>query len=168
LSLDNSNVYALTLLAGDDWMLRRFDQAVAEGERAVAINPNYAEGYVGLAIALNVSNRPEEALRAIRKAAQLDPSRHESYAFYAATNLVLIGQHQQAIPLLKSNLTVYPDNIFAHANLVVAYTELGRDADASAEAAEVMRLNPRFSWGTKRDESVNRRFNDDMREAGLK
>jgi len=79
-----------------------------------------------------------------------------------------MGQYQQAIPLLKSNLTVYPDNIFAHANLVVAYTELGRDADASAEAAEVMRINPRFSWGTNRDESVNRRFNDDMRKAGLK
>jgi adenylate cyclase len=91
LALDDSNVYALTLLAGDDWMLRRFDQAVAEGERAVAINPNYAEGYVGLAIALNASNRPEEALRAIQKAAQLDPSRHETYAFYAATNLVLMG-----------------------------------------------------------------------------
>jgi adenylate cyclase len=166
--IDNSNVYALTLLAGDDWMLRRFDQAVAEGERAVAINPNYAEGYVALAMALNVSNRPEDALSAIQKAAQLDPSRHDTYAFYAATDFVLMRRYQQAIPLLKSNLTVHPDNIFAHANLVVAYTELGRDAEASAEAAEVMRLNPRFSWGANRDESVNRRFNDDLRKAGVK
>ncbi len=77
-------------------------------------------------------------------------------------------QYQQAIPLLKSTLTVHPDNIFAHANLVVAYTELGRDAEASAEAAEVMRLNPSFSWGTNRDESVNRWMNEDMRKAGLK
>jgi adenylate cyclase len=168
LTIDNSNVYALALLCNDDWMLRRFDQAVAEGERAVAINPNYAEGYVALAMALNVSNRPEEALSAIQKAAQLDPSRHNTYAFYAATDLVLMRQYQQAIPLLKSTLTVHPDNIFAHANLVVAYTELGRDAEASAEAAEVMRLNPSFSWGTNRDESVNRWMNEDMRKAGLK
>jgi adenylate cyclase len=168
LAVDNSNVYALALLCNDDWMLRRFDQAVAEGERAVAINPNYAEGYVALAMALNVSNRPEEALRAVQKAAQLDPSRHDTYAFYAATDLVLMGQYQQAIPLLKSNLTVFPDNIFAHANLVVAYTELGHEAEASAEATEVMRINPRFSWKPNRDESVNRRLNDDMRKAGVK
>jgi tetratricopeptide (TPR) repeat protein len=122
----------------------------------------------GLAIALNVSNRPEEALRAVQKAAQLDPSRHDSYAFYTATNLVLMGQYQQAIPLLKSNLTVYPDNIWAHANLVVAYTAIGRDADARAEAAEIMRINPKFVFGTNKDESVNRRFNDDIRRAGLK
>jgi adenylate cyclase len=70
--MDNSNVYALALLCSDDWMLRRFDQAVAEGERAVAINPNYAEGYVALATALGVSNKPEEALRAVQKATQLD------------------------------------------------------------------------------------------------
>ena len=168
LTMDNSNVYALALLCNDDWMLRRFDQAVAEGERAVAINPNYAEGYVALATALGVSNKPEEALRAVQKATQLDPSRHDSYAFYAATDLVLMGQYQQAIPLLKSNLTAFPDNVWAHANLVIAYTELGREADARAEAAEVIRLNPRFSWGANKDESVNRRYNDDMRKAGLK
>jgi adenylate cyclase len=169
LTMDNSNVYALALLCSDDWMLRRFDRSVAEGERAVAINPNYAEGYVALAVALNLSNKPEEALRAVQKAMQLDPSRHDSYAFYAAIALVLMAQYQQAIPLLKSNLTVYPDNVWAHANLVVAYTELARDDDARAEAAEVMRISPRFSWGkTNKDESVNRRYNDDMRKAGLK
>ena len=44
----------------------RFDQAVAEGERAVAINPNFASGYQVLSDALTQSNRPEEAVRAER------------------------------------------------------------------------------------------------------
>jgi adenylate cyclase len=168
IAIDNSNVYALALLCNDDWMLRRFDQAVAEGKRAVALNPNYAEAYVALAMALNVSNKPEEGLRAIQKAAQLDPSPNDAYAFYNATDLVLMGQYQEAIPLLKSNLMAFPDNIFAHANLVVAYTELGRDAEARAEATEMMRINPNFSWRPNKDESVNRRLSNDLHKAGLK
>lgn len=52
LALDDSNVYALALVSDLDWMQRRFDEAVADGQRAVAINPNYAEGYRGLSDAL--------------------------------------------------------------------------------------------------------------------
>jgi adenylate cyclase len=40
LALDDSNTDALALRCDVDWMQRRFDQAVADGERAVAINPN--------------------------------------------------------------------------------------------------------------------------------
>jgi tetratricopeptide (TPR) repeat protein len=45
LDLDDSNSAALASLCEIHWMQRRFDQAVAEGERAVAINPNFASGY---------------------------------------------------------------------------------------------------------------------------
>ena len=35
-----------------DWLeQRRFDQAVADAQRAVAINPNYAAGYQALSVA---------------------------------------------------------------------------------------------------------------------
>jgi adenylate cyclase len=53
LTFDDSNSDALTLLAQVDGMQKRFDQAVAAAERAVAINPNYAKGYFALSGALN-------------------------------------------------------------------------------------------------------------------
>jgi adenylate cyclase len=68
LLLDDSNSVALMALCEIDWQRRRFDLAVAEGKRAVAIDPNFAEGYVVLSEALGVSNRVEEALHTVEKA----------------------------------------------------------------------------------------------------
>jgi tetratricopeptide (TPR) repeat protein len=56
LALDDSNSDALALLCDSDWMLTRFDKAIAEGERAVAINPNYAHGFLALSNALVACN----------------------------------------------------------------------------------------------------------------
>jgi hypothetical protein len=55
----------------------------------------------------------------------------------------------------------------------VAYEELGRDQAARAEVAEVMRISPHFVMlppdkGVLRDVAMNRRFNADLRKAGLK
>jgi hypothetical protein len=60
-------------------------------------------------------------------------------------------------------------------NLVWAYSELGREQEARAEAAEVMRLSSKFSLGKTKQrinrnwqEPRNQRFLDDLRRAGLK
>jgi adenylate cyclase len=73
-ALDESDCDALSLLCESDWMQLRYDQAIADGERAVAINPNYAGGFFALADALNVYGRPEAAIGAARKAMRLDPT----------------------------------------------------------------------------------------------
>jgi hypothetical protein len=58
---------------------------------------------------------------------------------------------------------------WAYAVLVVAYTELGRDVDARATAAELMRINPNFVWGQpNKDAAVNKRYANDLRKAGFK
>ena len=60
LALDDSNSDALALLSDIDWMQMRFDQAVIDGERAVAINPNYAGGYQALSDALELLESPKK------------------------------------------------------------------------------------------------------------
>jgi len=55
-------------------------------------------------------------------------------------------------------------------NLIVAYSELGRNAEARAEATEILRVNPQFAMPPEnggKNVAQNRRFNDDMRRAGL-
>ena len=169
LDLDDSNSAALASLCEIHWMHRRFDQAVAEGERAVAINPNFASGYQVLSDALTQSNRPEEAVRAAKKAMRLDPSRQDFYAFFIATPYVLMGRYQDAIPLLKRHLALYPNQPWARFVLILAYTELGREQDARHEAAELKRINPQFSYmDISKDAAVNKRWENDLRNAGLK
>jgi adenylate cyclase len=46
---------------------------------------------------------------------------------------------------LQRYLSRYPNRLEAHLTLAAVYSELGREAEARAEAAEVLRLNPHFS-----------------------
>jgi tetratricopeptide (TPR) repeat protein len=144
LALDDSNGTALGQLCEIDWMQRRFDESVAEGQRTVSLNPSYAIGYQALTDALLTSDRPEEAVNTIEKAIRLDPAGEAFYAYFIGDAYVQMGRYQEAIPFLKRNIGAYPHEPWAHLNLIVAYSELGRAAEAQAEAAEVMRISPLF------------------------
>jgi len=171
LTLNDSSSSALALLSEIDWMQMRFDQAVTDGERAVAINPNYAQGYFALSDVLNVFGKPEDAVRAAQKAMRLDPTGKDFYSYDVGVAYVEMGRYKDAIPVLKQHLTVYPNTLMAHVGLIVAYTELGRDDDARAEAAEIMRMSPQFTVAPllrAKDEAWDRRIGDDLRKAGLK
>jgi TolB-like protein/class 3 adenylate cyclase/Tfp pilus assembly protein PilF len=173
LALDDSNSSALGLLSRLDWMQRRFDQSVADAERAVAIDPNYASGYWVLSEALLVCVKPEGAISAAKKAMRLDPAGQDLYAFEVGLGYLQMGRQQEAIPVLKSHLAAYPNNLFAHLDLMIAYIELGRDPDARAELTEVARISPQFvlpppEGGWFNNVALNRRWDGELRKAGLK
>ena len=172
LALDDSNSTALTLLTQIDWIRKRFDQAVADAQRAVALNPNSAQDYDALAVALNNTAKPEQALHATDKAMRLDPARQDWYASTAGISYLEMGRYQEAVPLLKQSLATYPNNSGSHFGLIVAYVELGRDQDARAEAAEIMRISPHLHVALNlmpfTDEAFNKRVLSDFRKAGLK
>jgi adenylate cyclase len=167
-----SNTDAYALLCNIDSMQRRFDQAVAEGERAVATNPNDLVGYTALSIALAVSGKPEDAIRAAEKATRLDPHGQDWYAYFVGNPLVQMKRYQEAMPLLERHIAVYPNNLWAHVTLIMAYVELGRDQNARAEAAEVMQISPHFAVpspekGVFKDPALNKRLEGDLHKAGL-
>ena len=62
----------------------------------------------------------------------------------------------------------------AHLVLAMSYGELGQDEKARAEAAEVLRINPKFSVEVLRqaspikDRALRERLFDGLRKAGLK
>jgi adenylate cyclase len=173
LALDDSDGTALALQCEIDWMQRRYDEAVAEGRRTVALNPNFAIGYQALTDALMTSGRPQEGISTIGKAIRLDPAGEAFYAFFIGAGYVQMGRYKEAIPFLKKNAAAYPHEPWVHQNLLIAYEELGRDQEAHAEAAEIMRISPLFSltppeMGALKDVAMNRRNNEDMRKAGLK
>jgi len=173
LALDDSNSGALSLLSYIDWMQQRFDQAVADAQRAVAINSNSAQGYQALSAALLLAVKCEEALRAADKAVRLDPAGQDIYASSAGIAYNEMGRYQEAVPLLKQNLAAYPNNLVAHLFLASSYVELGRDQDARAEAAEIMRISPHYALASLpghgvKHEALNKRVRSDLRQAGLK
>jgi predicted Zn-dependent protease len=55
-----------------------------------------------------------------------------------------MGRYEEAIPSLKEHVTIFPDQLWGHFMLAGAYTALGRNQEAQAEAAEVRRISPQF------------------------
>jgi adenylate cyclase len=169
LTLDDSNSQALTALCTVGYLAKRFDEAVAACQRAVARDPNFVGGYVELSSAVVAENGPEEAVRAANTAMRLDPIHQDFYAYFIAAPLNEMGRYQEAIPLLKRHIQAYPDNVWAHVGLAVDYIELGRQQEARAEAAEVKRISPDFTYADfTRDPTFNRHFENGLRRAGIK
>jgi adenylate cyclase len=160
---------------GEVYLFRKqYDQATAEAERAIALDPNSAVGYKVLMDIMDCSGKPAEAVGLAEKAMRLDPRNRDFYLHFEGWSYTQMGRYQEAIPIFKRHLARYPNNWAAHSFLVVDYTELGREDEARAEAAEVLRISPHYSldrWmriSPQKDQAYLKRVIADLRKAGLK
>jgi tetratricopeptide (TPR) repeat protein len=129
---------------------QQYEPALAEMERAVALDPDEARGpaafnYAGLAEVLSRMGRAEEALGAAEKALRLKPAIVDVHLASVGMAYAVAGRPEQALAPLQRFLSRYPNVLQAHLTLAAVYSELGQKAAARAEAAEVLRLNPNFS-----------------------
>ncbi len=175
LAMDDSISYAHTLLAGFYSMRREYDKAIAEGERAVALDPGGSVAYSAYASALLFACRPEEAIPLFQKAIRLNPNAAANYFVFFGIALRMTGRFEEAVSAYKNALQSAPDNISAHLGLVVANSMMGREKEARAESEEVLRINPKFSVDYHamtslffKDQSEIDKVVNAMRKAGLK
>jgi len=124
---------------------RDYDKAIAEGEKAVALDPGGADDHAWLGTILNLADRPKEAIPLFEKAIRLNPFGPTWYFLNFGNCYQTMGQYQKAITQYKKALRLAPNNILAHLSLAGAYSLLGRDEEAQAEAEEVLRINRKFS-----------------------
>ena len=169
-SLPLAHVSWLTFISGK----KQHEQAIAEAERAIALDPNNAGCYAELGQILNLAGRPTEAIGMVEKAMRLDPRTAVRYAAYLGRAYRLTGRYEEAIAAFKKILSVNPNLLDPHSELVFLYSELGREAEAQSEAAEILRISPNFTvevWSRRlpsKDPAVTERFLAALRKAGLK
>jgi adenylate cyclase len=174
LAMDDSMSGAHALLCTLYGLKREYDKAIAEGERAVALSPGGTTALVNYAGCLNLVGRPEEAIPLFQKAIRLNPVGPSFLYRDFGTALKGAGRLDEAVSAYKKAIQLAPDNTTAHIGLVVTYITMGREKEAHAEAAEVLRINPKFSvdYVAKtlafKDQSVNDRVVAALRKAGLK
>ena len=173
-SLDAKNAMAYAELCDVYLMKRQHEKAVAEGKRAIELGPNLSIAYLTLGYALNFAGRPDEAISFLETAIRLDPLPDARPYVQLGIAYRDLGQYDKGITACKKGISISPDNMFAHLSLVAIYSLAGREKEARAEAAEVLRINPMFSveffskvvpYKNKAD--IDRVVNA-MRKAGLK
>ena len=153
---------------------KQHEQAIAEAERAVTLDPNNADGYVTLGSILVNAGRPEEGIKLTEKAMRLNPQYPPMYLHTLGLAYHEAGRNEEALTPEKKVLTLNPNFAPAHWTLAACYAELGRLEEARAEVAAALRLNPNASleWMKQnvpyKDPADLERWLAAMHKAGLK
>ncbi|MGC1404595.1 MAG: tetratricopeptide repeat protein [Thermodesulfobacteriota bacterium] len=167
--------FAHGLLSNFYCYTREYDKAIAEGERAVALNPSGAQPNNFYALTLILDGRPEEAIPFCQKAVRLNPIGPAPFFLNYGHALCLTGRFDEAILAYRKALQRSPHHIMAHVYLSATYSLMGREKEAQAEAEEVLRINPKYSLEYfikinpyKDHSSLEKYFIKPLRKAGLK
>jgi adenylate cyclase len=145
LMLDDTYADAHGTLGSLYTMTRQYDKAVAQGEKAVSLNLNSAYAYAMLGKTLRFAGRWTEAVQAYKKAIRLNPIPTNNILFGLGISYAFTGQYEEAITWCEKAVHQQPDDIFAHLLLAAVYSFSGREEEARTQAAEVLRINPKFS-----------------------
>ncbi|MCZ6859208.1 MAG: adenylate/guanylate cyclase domain-containing protein, partial [Alphaproteobacteria bacterium] len=108
------------------------DEALAEIDRAIALDPNAARNYVSKAWILTVSGRAEEAEEKVRLAMRLNPSYRPNYLRALGRALFHQERYEKAAEALERAANRQPDYEYTYVRLAAAYGNLGRIEDAKA------------------------------------
>jgi adenylate cyclase len=153
--------------------LRDHKRAIAELERAIELDPNYADGHAFLAIMLNISGRSAEALGMLEKAIRINPKFPFWYLFALGQTQFLLTRFDAAEESFKKSIQRNPTAPWSHRWLLATYGHLGRLEDAEWEISELKSLNQPPTLKSAKEESpfvdaANLKlYIDGLRKAGV-
>jgi adenylate cyclase len=121
---------------------KEHDRAIRAGERALLLDPNNSDTLAIHAMTLSWAGRPEDALPVVEKGMRLNPHHPHWYHFVHGLAFFEVQRLEDAVMAFRRGVARAPQFMPNHFYLAVAYGEQGRDLEASAEATEVIHLNP--------------------------
>ena len=156
------------------WLSKDYEKGIAEAERAVTLEPNSVDAYIQLGGNLRWAGRCAEAIPILQKAMRLSPIPPYLCLQILAHCYYLTGQYEEAIALQRRILQKEPNQLPTQVGLTAALIQAGKEDEARAEAAKVLRIDPNFSVESfarrfpAKDQKVIDDFISALRKAGLK
>lgn len=154
-------------------MGREYVKAEAAVERAIAIAPNYADGYGLLALIKNTLGESEAAIELVKKGMLLNPYYTWDYPYNLGRAYYASGQIDAAISTLEQARTRNQNAVPVRLHLAASYARAGRFDDAEWEVEEIQTLNPSESISLLKttlplsDPQDMQMLVNDLRKAGL-
>jgi TolB-like protein len=154
---------------------RRFDQAMQEARRAIALGPNDPSAYDALIENLIYSGSAQEAINLVDESIRLDPNLPSEKLFLKGMAYYTMGRLQAALSSLERARTHNPQQTKYAAIQAVVLAELDRIEEAEAALKEYLAglltyttLNwTMFYWPFQERESAER-MADGLLKAGLR
>jgi tetratricopeptide (TPR) repeat protein len=151
LQVDSASAIAQSAMANVRYKQDRVDEGIAFSERAVALAPNYAEGYNGLGVGFARRNRTQDAIGAYQRALVLKPVSDEAENNLGIA-LASLGLVDSAIVHYRRALETNPENANAEINWGNALVRLDRNDEAISHYERALVLQPasadaHVNWG---------------------
>ncbi|MGI9332707.1 MAG: tetratricopeptide repeat protein [Gammaproteobacteria bacterium] len=150
---------------------REVEEAAAEANRALELDPNFADGFLWHSLILSSAGRGEEALESIEQGIRLNP-------YYTVTYLNAVGiahfaleQYEEALIHFERGVQRNPSFIFNHLFKTSTLGLLGRTKDATMARSRLLEFDQhqrvvRESFFFN-NEALFRRYRDGLARAGM-
>jgi len=152
------------------------EEAIAEAERAIALDSNDADGYMAMAGALIYSGKPEEAVDFVKKAMRLDPHNIANHLYTLGLAHFGMEQFQEAASFFERAFKLNPEmGLVQRAYLAATYGYLGQEEKARTEldkpeikeVRELYDLYVKYEGAYYKNPKDRARLLDGLRNVGL-
>ena len=171
--LDERYPYALWSLGMTLSWARRNDEALAAAEKAIAFNPNFAEGHSMVGIQLHYAGRSAEAVGFFDRAMALDPHFNSIVLYFRAQAAYQLEQYAEAASLLRRRILRNPETDTSRVLLAASLGQMGLIDEAREAWREALIINPTYSLEQRRsvlpykNPADFERIVEGLRKAGL-
>jgi len=139
IELDEAYIHTFTNQGLLLMAMANHEAAIDSFNRAVLINPSFAEGYYYLAIACQTTFRMETALEYIGKAIFINPDHADSYTILADIYCQL-EKFEEAVSAYKTSIEKSPASVDAYMQLSGLLADLGLHDEALDTANKAVKL----------------------------
>jgi len=171
LNLNDAEVRAHVILGRIHIFHNRYEQAKAEMDRTIAINPNDAHGLAGRGNVLMWMGQSGAAIEALEQAQRIDPELNAIDRNALSLAYYLTRRYDAAIGQAELNLRETAAANFSRIVLAAAYAQQNRMEDAAAVVEVIRRTDPTFeplAFGSKfLNPDDLEHVRDGFRKAGL-
>ena len=149
------------------------NRAATEIDIALSLNPNLALAHSLRGTIRTYSGQPLEAIPEIEQAMRLDPAMNSQFIHFLGMAYLLAGKYETAAALLRQRIILMPKTDFSRVLLTSVLGHLGEVEDGRRVWAELMEINPNYSFTGhvgrqpfKRQEDVER-IAEGLKKAGV-
>ena len=121
-------------------------RATAESEKALAINPNYAQAHSSRGIIDIYAGNPLAGIPRIERSMRLDPAFAQQYLHFVGLAYLTAGKYEAAAAQFKERIALSPQTDLSRAFLASTLGHLGQIDEARRVWRELKEINPKYSF----------------------
>jgi adenylate cyclase len=153
---------------------RDYEKAQIAIDRALPLEPNSAFALNARGTLAIYLGRPEAAIPDLERAMQLDPAVSQQYLHFLGVAHLLMGHDETAAAMFRERIRLVPETDFSRSMLAAALGHLNQVDEARRMWAELMKVNPRYSFAEHiarmpfKDPAYASRIREGLAKSGLR